>query len=121
MIGLAEAADHALHWGLDNIAERVQGLAADLRSQLGELPGVMVHDLGLRKSGIVTFTVQGKDAMHIMERLSEQRINVTVARKEIARLDLEHRGLDQVVRASTHYFNSQEEVERFVKTVEGMR
>ena len=121
VIGLAEAVAHALHWGLDNIAERVQGLAADLRSQLGELPGVTVHDLGLRKSGIVTFTVQDKDAIHIMKSLSEQRINVTVARKEIARLDLEHRGLDQVVRASTSYFNSQEEVERLVTAVAEMR
>jgi len=117
VIGLAEAVDHALYWGLEAIAERAQMLAADLRKRLEELHGVAVQDLGQRKSGIVTFTVEGQDPMRIMKHLAEQRIHVTVGRKEIARLDLEHRGLDQVVRASTHYFNTEEEVQRFVEAI----
>jgi cysteine desulfurase / selenocysteine lyase len=117
VIGLAEAVDHALYWGLEAIAERTQMLAADLRKRLEELPGVAVQDLGKRKSGIVTFTVEGQDPLRIMKHLTEQRIHVTVGRKEIARLDLEHRGLDQVVRASTHYFNTEEEVQRFVEAI----
>jgi len=121
VIGLAEAVDHALHWGLDPIAERVQDLAAMLRAALDDLPGVATHDLGRHKSGIVTFTVEGQDPMAIMKRLAEQRISVTVGRKEIARLDLEHRGLNKVVRASTHYFNTEEEVERFVAAIGVMR
>jgi cysteine desulfurase/selenocysteine lyase len=121
VIGLAEAVDHALYWGLDAIAERVQTIAASLREGLDELPGVVTRDLGQRRSGIVTFTVEGQDPMAIMKRLSEQHINVTVGRKEIARLDLEHRGLDQVVRASTHYFNTTEEVDRFVAAIADLR
>ncbi|MCW5897846.1 MAG: aminotransferase class V-fold PLP-dependent enzyme [Flavobacteriales bacterium] len=117
VIGLAEAVDHALHWGLGAIAQRVQGLAASLRVGLDTLPGVATRDPGLRKSGIVTFTVDGQDAMAIMKRLAAQRINVTVGRKEIARLDLEERGLDKVVRASVHYFNTEREVERFVEAI----
>jgi selenocysteine lyase/cysteine desulfurase len=120
VIGLAEAVDHALHWGLDAIADQVQLLAADLRKRLEEQPGVAVHDIGQRKSGIVTFTMQGRDPMAIMKRLAEQRINVTVGRKEIARLDLEHRGLEKVVRASTHYFNTGQEVELLVEAIKGM-
>lgn len=121
VIGLAEAVDHALQWGLDAIAERVQHLAASLREGLDALPGVHTRDLGQRRSGIVTFTVEGHDAMDIMRRLAEQHINVSVGRKEIARLDLEHRGLDRVVRAAPHYFNTEDEVERFVEAIAGMR
>jgi cysteine desulfurase / selenocysteine lyase len=121
VIGLAEAVDHALYWGLDAIAERVQALAASLREGLDALPGVVTRDLGQRKSGIVTFTVEGHEPMAIMKRLSEQHINVTVGRKEIARLDLEHRGLEQVVRSSTHYFNTTEEVDRFVAAIADLR
>ncbi len=120
VIGLAEAVDHALYWGLDAIAERVQFLAVGLRERLDDLPGVHMHDLGVDKSGIVTFTVEGHDPLDIMKHLTEQRINVTMGRKEIARLDLEHRGLDKVVRASTHYFNTEDEVERFVRTIQGL-
>jgi cysteine desulfurase/selenocysteine lyase len=121
VIGLAEAVDNALYWGLDAIAERVQAIAASLREGLDALPGVVTRDLGQRKSGIVTFTVEGQDPMAIMTRLSEQHINVTVGRKEIARLDLEHRGLDQVIRASPHYFNTPEEVDRFVAAIAELR
>ena len=117
VIGLAEAVDHALHWGLDAIAERVQHLASSLRAGLDALPGVRTRDRGQHKSGIVTFTVEGHDPVSIMKCLAEQRINVTVGRKEIARLDLEHRGIDRVVRASTHYFNTEEEVERFMGAI----
>lgn len=117
VIGLAAAVDHALHWGLDNIAERVQLLAAKLRSALQEIPGVNTHDLGLRKSGIVTFTVEGMEASLVMKELSKQNMNVSMGRKENARLDLEHRGLNTVVRASTHYFNTEEEIDRFVTAV----
>ena len=117
VIGLAAAVDHALHWGLDNIAARVQMLAATLRTALDDIPGVRTRDLGLRKSGIVTFTVEGKEAALVMEQLSKQNMNVSMGRKEIARLDLEHRGLNTVVRAAPHYFNTEEEIERFVAAV----
>lgn len=120
VIGLAAAVDHALHWGLDNIADRVQLLAATLRSELEVIPGVLTHDLGIRKSGIVTFTMEGMEASHVMHELGSRGMNVTMGRKEIARLDLEHRGLNTVVRASTHYFNTEHEIERFVAAVRSL-
>lgn len=120
VIGLAAAVDHALHWGLDNIADRVQLLAASLRSELEVIPGVLTHDLGILKSGIVTFSVEGMEASHVMQELGSRGMNVTIGRKEIARLDLEHRGLNTVVRASTHYFNTEHEIERFVAAVRSL-
>ncbi|MBX2978774.1 MAG: aminotransferase class V-fold PLP-dependent enzyme [Flavobacteriales bacterium] len=120
VIGLAQAVDHAMSWGLDAIAERVGDLANELRNTLATVPGVRVHDLGLRKSGIVTFTKNGVDPMRMMQELGAQGINITAARKEIARLDLEERGLDRVARVGIHYFNTSEEVERFVAAVSDM-
>jgi selenocysteine lyase/cysteine desulfurase len=54
----------------------------------------------------------------IQRLLSEQHINVTAALRKSALLDLDERGLESVVRASVHYYNSEEEVERFVQTIE---
>ena len=61
-LGLGAAVDYALGWGLADIAGRVEPLAAELRRRLAAIPGVSVRDLGRRRCGIVTFTVEGKPA-----------------------------------------------------------
>jgi selenocysteine lyase/cysteine desulfurase len=113
-IGLAVAVDYALAWGLPAIRERTFGLAALLRDRLRTVPGAVVHDLGREPSGIVTFTLDGHEPLALKLALRERRINVTVTDVEAARLDLEARGLEALVRASPHYYNSEAEVDRFV-------
>ena len=117
-IGLAVAIDYALGWGMDTVWRRVKNLAYMLRSQLSPLPGVIVRDRGVTQCGIVTFTVEDKDPEEIRLALSRQHINVSVTRRESTLLDMDARGLETMVRASVHYFNSEEEVERFCRAVE---
>ena len=40
-------------------------------------------------------------------------MNVDVSQVADTRLDLEARGLDRMVRASVHYFNTEQELDRF--------
>ena len=117
-IGLAVAIDYALGWGMDTVWRRVKNLAYMLRSQLSPLPGVIVRDRGVTQCGIVTFTVEDKDPEEIRLALSRQHINVSVTRRESTLLDMDARGLETMVRASVHYFNNEEEVERFCRAVE---
>ena len=117
-IGLAVAIDYALGWGMDTVWRRVKNLAYMLRSQLSPLPGVIVRDRGVTQCGIVTFTVEDKDPEEIKLALSRQHINVSVTRRESTLLDMDARGLETMVRASVHYFNNEEEVERFCRAVE---
>jgi selenocysteine lyase/cysteine desulfurase len=112
-IGLGVAIDYALSWGLAPIRQRVTALASTLRARLAALPGVAVHDPGVERCGIVSFTVAGREPAGIQNALAQQRINVTVSGLPSTRLDMEARGLSSVVRASVHYYNSEEEVERF--------
>jgi len=112
-IGLGVAVDYALGWGIATTAARLVALAALLRSRLGAIPGVVVRDLGARKGGIVTFTVEGWDPTTVRERLANRNVNVTTSTVASTRYDMEARGLDSVVRASVHYYNSENEVERF--------
>ncbi len=116
-LGLGAAVDYALAWGLDSIAERVQGLAASLRDRLQALPGVEVRDLGVEKCGIVTFTVDGIDAGEVVAGLAATGINVSLTPASYSRLDFGDRGLDAVVRASVHYYNTDAERERLVDVV----
>ena len=116
-LGLAAAVDYALGWGLEAIASRVQELAASLREQLSAVPGVEVRDRGTEKCAIVTFTVAGESAYDVGKRLSAAGVNVSVTPSTYSRLDLGARGLDAVVRASVHYYNTEAEVERLVDVV----
>src|SRR5207249_8646826 len=118
VVGLGVAIDYAMQWGLDAIWQRVRTLASDLRTRLGMLPGVLIHDRGSTLCGIVTFTIQGREPAAIQRLLKEQHINVNVAMRRFALLDLGERGLESVLRASVHYYNSEEEVGRFVQTIE---
>lgn len=120
-IGLALAMREANALGLERIAQRVGALAADLRARLGALKGVTLTDRGRVKCGIVTFTVAGLAPAAIRDSLRAQKINVSASPATYARLDLGGRGLDAVVRASVHYYNTEQEVERFVAAVAALK
>jgi selenocysteine lyase/cysteine desulfurase len=116
-LGLGRAIDYAIELGLDAIWRRVTALAAALRESLEELPSVRVYDLGETKCGIVTFSVEGRDSVELRGALSRLAVNVDVSEPTDTRLDFEARSLPTMIRASVHYFNTEEEVARFVQLV----
>ena len=117
-IGLGVAADYALAIGLEAIAERVQALAATLREAARRAStGVEVRDRGLVLGGTVTFTVDGRTADEVKAALAAERINVSVSPASYARLQLADGGVPRLVRASVHYYNTDEELDRLVQVV----
>ncbi len=116
-LGLGAACDYALDVGLGPIWRRLASLAGILRASLAAIPGVTVHDKGAVKGGIVTFGVAGRDAQAVKERLAGHGINVSTTTVKSARIDMEERGLDEIVRASVHYFNTEQEIDAAVDVV----
>jgi selenocysteine lyase/cysteine desulfurase len=112
-VGLGVAVRYALGWGLEAIRERVTGLAEALRARLATVPGVRVRDKGRVRCGIVTFTKADEDATAVQRRLRKRAINVSVSSASSTRLDMDARGLPALVRASVHYYNTEDELERF--------
>jgi selenocysteine lyase/cysteine desulfurase len=48
---------------------------------------------------------------------AEQKMNVSISSAASTRLDMDQRGLSRVIRASVHYYNTEEEIERFYDSV----
>jgi cysteine desulfurase / selenocysteine lyase len=117
-LGLGAAIDYALELGLEAIWERVRALADELRRRLDSIDGVVVQDLGATKCGIVTFAAEDVASEQLFTGLLARSINVHVSTAEDSRLDFEARGLPSLIRASVHYFNTEDEIDRFCAVVE---
>jgi selenocysteine lyase/cysteine desulfurase len=116
-LGLGVAVDYALDVGLAEIWERIQKLAGTLRDGLSFIPDVKVRDIGRVQCGIVTFTLEGVDALDIKAALATRRINVSVSNPSSTLLDASRRNLPPVVRASVHYYNDDAEIAQLLEAV----
>ena len=116
-LGLIAAFRYALDLGIDAIAEAVRDRATHLRAGLTRIPGVTVRDLGVNQCGIVTFTVDGVAPATVRDRLRERGVTVHTSGVESTRYDMTRRNLDEVVRASPHYFISPAQLDAAVAAV----
>ena len=113
VLGLGAAVDYARALGMDLIENRVGWLSRRLRRILSDDMKLPVYDLGETKCGIVTFTLPDRDAAHMMKTLAAKNINVSISTPASTRIDAERRDLPDLIRASPHYFNTEEEIDRF--------
>lgn len=117
VVGMGQAFAELQELGITNIEWRVTALAEHLRNCLSELDAVEVHDLGTKKSGIVTFTKAGFESSELKASLRQVGINVSVTAGSSAQYDLPGRGLTDMVRASVHYYNTLDDIERLIEHV----
>ena len=113
ILGLGKAIEYALNIGVDRIWQRIQHLAALTRSRLSAIEGVSVHDNGDQQCGIVTFTVKDIDSQRVKEYLDNNNINASVGLAKSTLIFMNRNHLASVVRASVHYYNTEEEIETF--------
>ncbi|MEQ8655426.1 MAG: aminotransferase class V-fold PLP-dependent enzyme [Kiloniellales bacterium] len=109
VLGLGAAVDYALALGTEAIEARVQWLARRLRFILSDYAKLEVHDIGETKSGLVTFSVPDRTASEVQRDLRARNINVSVSDPGSTLLDASRRKLPDLIRASVHYFNTEED------------
>lgn len=115
-LGLGAAVEYALAQGIEPMWLRIQQLAGYLRQRLTEIPGVTPQDLGRQKSGIVTFTHQNHSAAQVQQWLAgqEKPVNVSTSTFRSTLLDMQHRNLLEVSRASVHAYNTEAEIDTMI-------
>ena len=112
--GLGVAVDYAAALGMKAIQDRVWGLASLARDMLGELPGATIRDIGGQQCAIVSFTIDGLEPRATIAALGQQGIAIGASDLASTRLDFEARALPMLMRAAPHYYNTEEELKRFV-------
>nr|WP_204340078.1 aminotransferase class V-fold PLP-dependent enzyme [Rhizobium leguminosarum] len=119
-LGLRAAVDYALDIGLENIEERCNHLSSKLREGLRGIRAVSVHDLGRPLASIISFTVNDWDSSSVMAYLTGKGINVSVSPPSSTPVDAYTRQLPPVVRASPHYYNTEDEIDAFLEAIAGI-
>ncbi len=113
-LGLATAIEYALSLGVPLIEKRCRTLGDMLRQELRNTAGIEVYDLGPRPAAIVTFSIRGREADEVKAALSGVGINVSTSKASSTLLDATARSLPTLVRASPHYYNTDEELQKLV-------
>jgi len=114
---LGTAIKYALSYGLKPIQSRIYQLAEKLRNKLIDVEGLRVTDEGVEKCGIVTFTAAQMSPSGIKRHFREHRINVSTSEGSGNLVSFQSRGLKGVVRASVHYYNTEQEIDYFIETL----
>ena len=112
VLGLQKAVEYALSIGVERIWQRIRYLAFLFRQRLREMDGISVHDQGDELCGIITFSISGVSAAEVRAKLAAQHINVNIGFAKSTLYYMNRKGLDGIIRASVHYYNTEEEIEK---------
>lgn len=118
--GLGRAVDYALEIGMDRIEARIKLLAGTFRKKLTAIPGITVWDLGSEQSGIVSLTKSGIHAQALRDALHAAKVNTSVLFPSSTLLDSVDRSLPYMLRASIHYYNTEDELDIFCEHLESL-
>ena len=121
-VGLAAAIDYLESYGMDTLHAVEQELTAYLFRGMNAIPPV--HVLGSQRednhTGIVSFTVDQVHPHDISEVLSSDGMDIR-AGHHCAQPLHDHLGIHSTARASLMFYNTKEEIDRFLESVSNIR
>ncbi len=119
IIGLGRACEYVMDIGIERIAER-EGKLTKQMLKIADIEHVEVYgprDLA-RRGGMVSFNVQGL-GHHDVASMMDELANIAVrSGHHCAQPTMRHLGVEGTVRASVHYYNLEEEIEKFTAMLE---
>jgi selenocysteine lyase/cysteine desulfurase len=119
-LGFGAAVRQALDLGLDRIRAAIAEPADDLRARLARVPGLQLRDLGLERSGLIAFTLAGRSGTEVQAALLAQGINLGFNTRAYTPLDMDARGLGEILRASVSYLTTEAELDRFTAALRAL-
>ena len=121
LAGLGNALQEINRLGIEQVWETVRQTSQQIRQALGQIPGISLHDLGARQSGLIAFNLAGWDAFELKRRLGLQGINIGANGVAYTPLDMQARGLASVARISVSPLNNADDIERLLAALGELR
>ena len=118
-LGERAAVRYLLEIGVEAVTARIAELGAMLRAALTDTGRVTVLDHGTRRGGIVTFVLDDEAPEATLPRLRARGINTSVAGPYGAPRAPQWKEHRSAVRASVHAYNTNEEIDEFVRALIG--
>ena len=108
-VGLEASINYMLQFGLNNIRSKIMKLSNQMREELSKISGITLFgpEDQSKRTGIVSFSIDGQEPQKIVELLEKKKIVIAV--REIVD--------KKILRASPHFFNSEEEIQKVVDEI----
>lgn len=121
-VGLKAAIRYIQNIGMDNISAHEKELTTQLMDGLKKMPYIKVYgsEDPAKHCGIVTFTMDGVHPHDISSVLNEDHVCVR-AGHHCAQPLMQFIGAGSTARASLYFYNTQDEVERFIQKLSNVR
>ena len=117
VLGFSKALSYLNELGVENTWNRIKYLAHILREKLNAIEGVKVMDIGHQQCGIISFVMDEIPPEDLQKVLLKQNVNISVSARFSTVIDMDKRGLKSINRASIHYYNTEEEIDFFIKKI----
>ena len=121
-VGLQAAIDYLMNVGFDEVQKREELLTTRAMTGMQQIPGVHIQgsDKPEEHNGIISFTVDGVHPHDIASILDAANVNVR-AGHHCAQPLLKHLGVFATARASFAFYNTEEDIDRFVQNLKEIR
>lgn len=115
-VGLGAAVEYVETLGIDTIARYEHGLLEYATPRLAAIPGVRLIGTAAHKASVLSFTLAGYEPLEVGTALNEKGIAVR-AGHHCAQPILRRFGVEATVRPSFAFYNTCEEIDRFITEV----
>ena len=108
-VGLEASINYMLQFGLNNIRSKIMKLSNQMREELSKISGITLFgpEDESKRTSIVSFSIDGQEPQKIVELLEKKKIVIAV--REIVD--------KKILRASPHFFNAEEEIQKVVDEI----
>ncbi|MBL7971167.1 MAG: cysteine desulfurase [Prolixibacteraceae bacterium] len=113
VIAFGAAIDYLRNTGIETVAAWEHELLSYATAALNQIPGLRIYGTQAEKSGVISFNVEGAHFFDLGTMLDKFGIAVRTGHHCADPL-MDHFGIQGTVRASFAFYNTREEIDRFV-------